>query len=44
MRPAPEVQVPEYCRRYAHETLEGFREMTLVGETGVQGDLDQRQF
>jgi hypothetical protein len=41
MRPAPAAEVPEYCRRDSHLTLEGFCEVTLVGEAGFQGELGQ---
>jgi hypothetical protein len=35
------VQGAECRRRYSDVTLEGFREVALVGEAGIQSDLDQ---
>ena len=35
------MQTAECRRGYAHVTLESFREVALVGEAGVQSDLDQ---
>lgn len=40
-RPASAVQSAECRRGYSHVTLESFREVALVGEAGVQSDLDQ---
>src|SRR5262245_9940773 len=41
---APAVEAAKGRGRYAHLALEGFGEVALIGEAGIQGNLDEWRF